>query len=140
MRHFLLKLLVVASFSQSANSGELQVEVAGLKSDVGQVVLTLHDNADSFPTKPEQAIKTLKSKILGSQARVKFQDVLNGTYAIAVYHDENSNNELDSNFLGIPKEGVGVSNNAKGKFGPPKFEDAKFTFSNEKQLRINLNY
>jgi len=41
-----------------------------------------------------------------------------GKYAVSVFHDENSNGKLDTNFLGIPREGVGASNNAKGHFGP----------------------
>ena len=41
-------------------------------------------------------------------------------------HDENRNGKLDTNFLGIPKEGVGASNNPKSRFGPPSFEESMF--------------
>jgi uncharacterized protein (DUF2141 family) len=64
-----------------------------------------------------------------------------GTYAIAVYHDENSNGKLDSNFIGIPREGVGFSNNAKGHMGPPKFDAAAFRFSGGAlELKIVVAY
>jgi uncharacterized protein (DUF2141 family) len=51
-----------------------------------------------------------------------------GEYAIKIYHDENGNDELDTNFLGIPKEGVGFSNNPSARFGEPGFDEAKFVF------------
>jgi uncharacterized protein (DUF2141 family) len=47
---------------------------------------------------------------------------------VSVFHDENSNGKIDRNFMGIPKEGVGASNDAEGRFGPPKFDDARFTY------------
>ena len=49
-----------------------------------------------------------------------------GDYAISLYYDENNNGTLDSNFIGIPKEPVALSNNARPKFGPPKYRDAVF--------------
>jgi uncharacterized protein (DUF2141 family) len=64
-----------------------------------------------------------------------------GTYAISAFHDENNDKKVNSNFIGIPKEGIGVSNNAKGSFGPPKFDDAKFEFTQSDQsVGISLNY
>lgn len=125
----------------SARSGEIAVVVQGLKNNTGQVVLALHDNADSFPTKPEKAIATQSSFIKNNKAKVFFKNVRSGSYAIAVYHDENKNGKLDSNFIGIPKEGVGTSNDAKGRFGPPKFIDAKFTFEEtNKSIIIKIYY
>jgi uncharacterized protein (DUF2141 family) len=51
-----------------------------------------------------------------------------GDYAIKFYHDENGDNACNTNFLGIPSEGYGFSNNAKAFFGLPSFDKAKFTF------------
>lgn len=50
-----------------------------------------------------------------------------GDYAVSVYHDENLNGDMDSGFMGIPKEPYGFSNNAKSSFGPPKWRDVKFS-------------
>src|SRR5450755_1266464 len=64
-----------------------------------------------------------------------------GAYAISVFHDENSNGRLDTNLMGIPREGVGASNNAKGHFGPPKFDAAAFRFSGSRlEVKITVNY
>ena len=57
---------------------------------------------------------------------VTFEDLPYGTYAITILHDENGNLKVDANFLGIPKEGYGFSNNARNLFRAPKFEEAKF--------------
>jgi uncharacterized protein (DUF2141 family) len=63
------------------------------------------------------------------------------TYAVCAFHDENSNKKIGTNWIGIPKEGIGVSNNAKGNFVPPKFDDAKFAFNKPEQtITISLKY
>ena len=43
-------------------------------------------------------------------------------------HDENDNHKLDTNWIGIPTEGYGTSRDAVGKFGPPSFKDAAFSY------------
>ena len=55
-----------------------------------------------------------------------------------MFHDENANGKIDRNFVGIPKEGYGTSNDAKGFMGPPKYEDAKFELTADKKLVINV--
>jgi uncharacterized protein (DUF2141 family) len=61
-------------------------------------------------------------------ATCTFTDVAAGTYAVTVLHDLNSNNALEKNMLGIPKEPLGFSNNATAKFRAPRFDEAKFEF------------
>ncbi|MNT83012.1 hypothetical protein D3C72_2228260 [compost metagenome] len=56
-----------------------------------------------------------------------------------VYHDENNNGKLDKNFIGMPKEPVACSNNAKGFMGPPKYEDAKFIITADTKMTIKMN-
>ena len=65
-------------------------------------------------------------------------DIPDGTYAIGIFVDVNYNNKMDRNFLGIPKEQYGFSNNAKGNFGPPSFEAASFKVAGETRLSIDL--
>jgi uncharacterized protein (DUF2141 family) len=60
---------------------------------------------------------------------------------VSVFHNEDSNGKLDTNFTGIPREGVGASNNAKGHFDPPKFDAAAFRFSGGRlELKITIIY
>ena len=59
-----------------------------------------------------------------------------GTYAIGFYIDKNQNEKIDTNFLGIPKEQFGFSNDVMGKFGPPSFEAASFVHKDETELTM----
>ena len=136
-------LLFMAAIPAVAQKGTIKVLVTNFENNEGTCFYCLYDKNQSkdFPIKQEKA-KCFKSKIANKQITIQFENIDFGTYAIAIYHDENNNGKLDSNFIGIPKEGTGASNNAKGKFGPPKFEDAKFEHQkNETVLTtITLSY
>ena len=105
----------------SATTVELRVR--GLRSSNGKLMAALHDRADGFPK--EGGIDFGTATISGGKATIVFS-VAPGQYAISCFHDENGNGKLDTNWLGIPKEGVCASNDAKARMGPPKFGDAKF--------------
>jgi len=119
----------------------IHVEVVGLHSDKGQVLCALYSSRDGFPKQSEKALARVTSGIAQKQAVCEFSGLAPGTYAISVFHDENSNGKLDTKFMGIPREGVAASNNAKGHFGPPKFEAAAFPFTGGRlELKITINY
>ncbi len=70
-----------------------------------------------------------------------FADLPAGVYAVSVFHDENMTQKLDKNFVGVPKEGYGASNNPKKKMGPPNFGETKFQLRGTEQfLEIKLMY
>ena len=69
-----------------------------------------------------------------------YKDLKNDQYAIRYYHDENIDDELDTNILGIPKEGYGFSNDAYGKFGPKDFKEWLFEVSGDTKIRMNTEY
>jgi uncharacterized protein (DUF2141 family) len=80
-------------------------------------------------------------KIRKSQARCDFMDIPPGTYAMVVIHDENMNGKLDTNALGIPREGYGFSNDAKKWLGTPAFSAASFLYDGQNvDLTMTLNY
>jgi len=119
----------------------IRVEIDGLHSDQGQVLCALFSSAADFPKRADRAVAHVKSEISGRHATCEFQGVSPGTYAVSVFHDENSNGKLDTKFMGIPREGVGASNNAKGHFGPPRFSAAAFPYSGGvKDLKITIIY
>lgn len=73
--------------------------------------------------------------------RIQIEEKEEGAYAFVILHDENKNGKADTNWIGLPKEGVAVSNNAKGSFGPPDYEDAKFKPGREEVIQhIKMNY
>jgi uncharacterized protein (DUF2141 family) len=119
----------------------IRVEIDGLRNDKGQVLCAIYLSADGFPKRADKALAHANSPISHAHAVCEFPDLNAGTYAISLFHDENSNGKLDTNFMGIPREGVGASNNAKGHFGPPKFDAAAFRFSGGRlELKITVNY
>jgi uncharacterized protein (DUF2141 family) len=117
----------------------VQVQVATFQSVKGALVCRLFADGRGFPVKPTY-IQQVRVPVTGKTTSCSFPRVKAGTYAVAVFHDENGNGKLDTNFLGIPSEGVGVSNNATGSFGPPKWDDAKFLLRNNALLKIQLHY
>ncbi len=121
----------------------LRTEVDGFHSDAGVVrcILFAAAAADGYPTKPELATAKLAAPIRNGAAICEFTGVADGTYAVAAFHDENDNGKLDSNFIGIPKEGTAASNGARGSFGPPKFKDAQFVFKGPAQtVHLTVRY
>jgi uncharacterized protein (DUF2141 family) len=119
----------------------IHVEIGGLRNDKGQVWCAIYSSADGFPKKSDKALAHAMSSISDRHAVCDFPSLNAGTYAISVFHDENSNGKLDTNFMGIPREGVGASNNAKGRLGSPKFDAAAFRFTGSRlELKITVNY
>jgi len=120
---------------------DLAVEVTGIEVETGNILVSLYDNKSGFPTDRKQAIKEFTIPARKNRVALNITGLSqNKDYAVAVCHDANGNEECDTNFLGIPKEGVGVSNNAKGRFGPPSFEDSKFVFTWGKRISIQVKY
>ena len=121
----------------SAQEGTFQITVfiSGLDSNEGQVLIALHNEKAQFL---KTAFKNAITKITNKKVMYTFKKIPEGEYAISVFHDKNSNNKMDVNFLGIPKEAYGCSNNAKGFMGPPKYEDAKFQLTKNSTIRIQI--
>lgn len=125
------------SFSLLAQQqGKVIVQLDNLKNNTGEIILSLFNSEDGFPMETEKACRNLTIEPNNNKQAV-FHKLPFGEYAISVHHDEDSDKEMDTNFFGIPSEGIGVSNNAKGSFGPPDFEDAKFTL-NQKRRKISI--
>lgn len=137
---------LVAGFGASGQTpapaeNVIHVEISGLRSDKGQMLCALYSSAEAFPKKADKAVTQLTAKIAERQATCDFTGIAPGTYAVSVVHDENSNGKLDTNFVGMPREGVGASNDAKGHMGPPKFGAASFPYRGGRlELKIHIRY
>ncbi|HEX6892728.1 MAG TPA: DUF2141 domain-containing protein [Chryseolinea sp.] len=133
----MLLVIVISWFETSAQSS-LEIHVNNIKSKKGSLQFGLFATEADFLKIPIEK-KVIKST--GNEVTVVFENLQPGDYAISVIHDENENGELDSNALGIPKEGFGFGNNALGSFGPPPFEKAKITIADEDiKQDIKLKY
>ena len=121
--------------------GHIVVILYGLRNDQGQVKVAIFDKQDGFPDKPEKALAIRYSPVINGKAEVYFPEFEFGTYAIGVIHDENVNGEMDTGIFGIPLEGYGASNDARGGWGPPSFKDAAFLLQTKiLQVVINMTY
>lgn len=124
MYRFLVLTMLSASIAGSALSAELEVIVRGLRSDMGNVRVALYDRPDAFP-KSSGMLREDKTEITHGTALISFRDLPPGSYALAVFHDENANGEFDQGFIGIPLEGYAFSAGARALFGPPSFSAAQ---------------
>jgi uncharacterized protein (DUF2141 family) len=129
--------------AQSTASTSLTVHVTGARNSKGKIRAALFQDSKGFPNDPSRAVQTQAADIDPQtlSAQIAFTDLREGVYAVSVFHDENMNQKLDKNFVGIPKEGYGASNNPKKKMGPPSFEETRFQLSGAQQsVEIKLIY
>lgn len=127
----------------ATGAATLTVHVTGARNAKGQIRAALFQGAKGFPGDASQAIETQAADIdpQSLSAQIVFKGLHDGVYAVSIFHDENRNQKLDKNLLGIPREGYGASNNPKKKMGPPNFEETKFQLSGQAQsLEIKLIY
>ncbi len=119
--------------------GDLTVIVNGLKNNNGNLKIGLFNSKESYNGE-EKKFKGAMIKIEDKKVKWEVKNIPFGEYAIKAFHDEDEDDEVDTNFIGIPTESYGFSNNAKGLFGPPSFDKAKFHFNNQDmQMEINLD-
>lgn len=135
---FLLIIFILCAIQTSKAQEQtftLTVNISGLNSSNGNLLIGIYNKKESFLKKP---IKSTIIKIENKKALVLFRNLPKGIYAVSFVHDENDNQKMDTNFIGIPKEDYGCSNNAIGFMGPPKYKDAKFVLEEDKRIEINL--
>ncbi len=113
----------------------LTVNIAGLNSNKGTLMIGVYNKKEDFLNKQ---FRGGLSKIENNTAVIVFKNLPKGEYAVSFVHDENDNKKMDTNFLGIPKEDYGCSNNATGFMGPPKYDDAKFQLLENKSIEIKI--
>jgi uncharacterized protein (DUF2141 family) len=141
LSNMILLLFIIPFLPSTAPNGTLTVTILNFKNNLGQVSIALYNREEAFPKSPDKAVKILRAPIRDKKSIVVFESLPPGEYAISVYHDENNNGKMDTNFFGIPKEGVGASNDARGHLGPPHYKDAKFNFTGGVQsISIHMIY
>jgi len=137
----LLLAIVVMVFATPifAQSGIVKLTITGIENTDGNIEIGIYNSASVFPTYGEEFLGvTVKPTKTGS-LNYSFKNLPDGTYAIAVWHDENGNQEIDKNLFGAPKENYGFSKNIFGTFGPPDFEDVSFEVVNGKVVELTIN-
>ncbi|MBM3160994.1 MAG: DUF2141 domain-containing protein [Bacteroidetes bacterium] len=121
-------LAFLSVFLSPSNKYSLTVEVKNVPNNKGTVYVGLFRPQDEWPTYGKQFKGKVVSAVKG-KTMVTFTGLSSGKYALAVYHDENKNNKLDKNLVGMPTEIYGFSNNARATFSAPEFSDAQITLT-----------
>jgi uncharacterized protein (DUF2141 family) len=137
-------LASVASLAAGADTPEptrLTIAVSGFRNDKGQAGVAVFRSPKGFPSDHSQAAVGRALPIRDGKVRLTIDRLPPGRYAILVLHDENANGKMDTNLLGIPVEGYGVSKDARRPFGPPLFEQAAFKVRGPQQsVGIRVKY
>ena len=133
--------LPAVAFAQSPCPG-IHVKILNIRNSTGTVGCALFESPEGFPTEfLRSATNVMVIKIRKTQARCDFEDIPPGTYAIAVIHDENMDGKLETNWLGIPTEGYGFSDDVKDVVGVPSFSAASFAYDGRNlDLTMRLHY
>ncbi|NRR30370.1 DUF2141 domain-containing protein [Oxalobacteraceae bacterium] len=117
-----LSCAILLAASALAGAADLTLRVDDVKSAQGNLMVSVFDSAASFMRKP--VANAIVPAVAGATT-VMLKDLPAGSYAIAIFHDANSNGKMDKNLVGIPTEDYAFSNNAVGQMGPPSFESAR---------------
>lgn len=141
----LLNILSLAFFifcpqSSFCQSKSIKINIPNIKSDKGEILIALFNKEDGFPEDANTAYQTAKMKAKKGLQSITLQNISDGRYALAIFHDENGDGKMNKNMLGIPKEGYGVSNNVKNLMSAPAFKESAFTHNRDTELSIQLNY
>ena len=119
----------------SAMANEVALTVKDIRRLQGHLLISIFKGDESY--NKNIPYKVEKVQVTKEEHQVIFKELEAGEYGIKIIHDDNDNNELDTNVLGIPKEGYGFSNNG-GAFGPSPWREAKFEVKDKTELTITL--
>jgi uncharacterized protein (DUF2141 family) len=116
----------------------LDVTVTGLKHTRGALLACVWKDKGGFPTcqKSKTAVRQTV-KITGTSMKVRFTGMATGSYGVSIHHDEDGDGKLKTNFIGMPKEGVGISNNPGGI---PSWSKAQLTIGPGSATSITMRY
>ena len=130
-------MLLCASISISAQSSNVTVSIKEIEKKKGAIYVMLYNNAEGFPKEKDKAYKIGKVTEFGDEASYTFQGIPLGSYALTFFQDEDGNGELNTNFIGIPKEPVGASNMTR--FGKPSYNKCVFVLE-EENVKMELKF
>ena len=134
---FILNLALAAN---AQSSGRLGVSVGGLRNDNGSIRCGLYASPNGF-REPGREFRGTAAPIRNGQATCVFNGIPPGTYAVAVFHAENNETQMETGMFGRPKQGYGFSRNPSSGLGPPDFSSAAFDYKGGNlNMPVRLNY
>ena len=140
-----MKIIAAVSFLffclHASAQNKVMVQISNFANNKGVCIVCLYNNAKAYAGKGDP-LRCTTVPVANKSASTNFEDVPDGNYAISVIHDANNNKKFDKNFLGIPTEGYGASQNKLPFAAAPKFEENKFTVTANSTIttHIKLRY
>jgi uncharacterized protein (DUF2141 family) len=117
------------ALSQTAGAaGILRVHFVDTPNNIGRVLCGLYDSPDGFPTDHSKVIAHAHGPLHDDQGVCEFRGLKPGTYAVAAFQDQHGTGKITKNWLGIPTEAFGFSNDAAATISAPSFQAASFQF------------
>lgn len=134
----LLFPLVLLACSLSFAQHTLTIEIHNVRALDGEILVAVYDRPGAWLDKNQLKFES-RAKARNGSATITIPAVPPGSYGIAILHDRNGNEEMDTNMLGVPLEGYGFSRNPSG-WRPPRFEDAAIPVNRDTRLVIEMRY
>lgn len=131
----LLLIFLGTGWMSGQETVDLTIEVTITKYNKGTIMMALYNSSETYM---KTSYKASKQEVVDNKAILTFQNIEKGTYAFSMFHDVNDNQKMDKNFMGIPKEPYGFSNDRKGKFGPPDFEKVQFDVNEDLTVQVAI--
>ena len=127
--------------TDDSSSGSLRIHVDQIQPSKGHIIALLSNDDEGYPNDRNLAFRVSQVEVKGAVVELAMDNIPPGNYVVSLFHDSNNDGELNRYWYGAPKEGVGVSNNVKGSFGPPDYEKCVINVTgNPLDLRISLHY
>ena len=128
-------IFISSGVSQEKDTLSVTLDISITKFNKGSILIALYESEESYM---KESYKSADILVKNNKAKFIFHSIKKGVYAFSFFHDLNNNKKLDTNFLGIPKEPYGFSNNKKGRFGPPKFNEASLEINKNSYYKISI--
>ncbi len=128
---FIISFIGISGYTQTLCT--LNIEIVNFRNNNGDALIEVYDSN-------QKSVASKKVKINNNKCFITIDSLPNEDYAIQYMHDENSNGKFDTNWMGIPLEGYGISNDAYGTFGPKSFSEWLFAMQKETKIVLTTKY
>lgn len=134
---FIISLFILQARAQTSETSTLKITVTNIKKVKGNIMIGVFNSQNGFLEKGS-SIKNVSQKVTENSVVIILNNMKKGDYALAIYQDVNSDNKCNMNFLGVPVEPYGFSQNYKPVLSKPKFNDCKVDLKSDKSITIKL--
>lgn len=133
----MLAVAAMLGLAGPATAADLVVKLSGVRKAQGNIVVCLWAAEGKFPD-CEAGPVAARVTVPADAKEARFAGIAPGRYAVSGFHDANSNDRMDTNLVGLPLEAVGLSNNPKAGFGPPRFKASQFDVKGDAAIALRF--